>query len=74
MSNETMQMVPVRLLPERVAEIDAITEILGGNRSEFVRMAVDERLQRMAPLLVSLADARLRQAQAADAAVAEPAV
>lgn len=55
--NETMQMVPVRLLPQRVEEIDELVSILGGNRSEFVRLAVDERLARMRPLLATLASA-----------------
>lgn len=52
-----MQLVPVRLQPQAVEEMDALVAVLGGNRSEFIRMAVDERLVRMRPLMVTLADA-----------------
>ena len=49
--SDVMQMVPVRLAPQTVGQIDALVTVLGGNRSEFVRMAVEERLERMAPVL-----------------------
>lgn len=52
-----MQLVPVRLQPQAVEEIDELVALMGGNRSEFIRMAVDERLVRMRPLMVTLADA-----------------
>lgn len=54
--SDVMQMVPVRLAPQTVGQIDALVTVLGGNRSEFVRMAVDERLERMAPVLKLLAE------------------
>lgn len=57
MSSERLQLVPVRIPPEQVDEIDELVAVLGGNRSEFIRMAVDERLRRMRPLMVTLADA-----------------
>lgn len=57
-----MQLVPVRLQPQAVEEIDELVAVLGGNRSEFIRMAVDERLVRMRPLMLTLADAAAVQA------------
>lgn len=57
MSSENLQLVPVRIPPEQVDEIDGLVAVLGGNRSEFIRLAVAERLQRMRPLMVTLADA-----------------
>ena len=52
---EVMQLVPVRLMPEQVERVDYLVSLLGGNRSEFIRMAVEERLERMAPVLELLA-------------------
>ena len=57
MSSEAMQVVPVRMPSELVEEIDELVAVLGGNRSEFIRMASEERLRRMRPLMVTLADA-----------------
>lgn len=55
MSSDVMQMVPVRMPSELVDRIDGLVAVLGGNRSEFVRMAVEERLQRMAQVVEMLA-------------------
>lgn len=52
-----MQVVPVRMPPEQVVEIDGLVAVLGGNRSEFIRLAAEERLVRMRPLMLTLADA-----------------
>lgn len=49
-----MQLVPVRMQPDQVEKIDYLVSVLGGNRSEFIRMAVEERLERMAPVLALL--------------------
>lgn len=57
MSSDVMQVVPVRMPPEQVNEIDALVAMMGGNRSEFIRMATDERLARMRPLMATLAEA-----------------
>lgn len=54
MASDVMQMVPVRIQPDQVEKIDQMVAVLGGNRSEFIRMAVDERLARLAPVLVAL--------------------
>lgn len=58
MSSEVMQMVPVRMQPDQVEKIDYLVSVLGGNRSEFIRMAVEERLERMAPALALLETTR----------------
>lgn len=57
MSSDVMQVVPVRMPPGLVEEIDGLVAVLGGNRSEFIRMGAEERLQRMRPLMRTLADA-----------------
>ncbi len=57
MSNEAMQYVAVRMPSELVEEIDGLVSVLGGNRSEFIRLAADERIVKLRPLLVTLADA-----------------
>lgn len=54
MSNEVMQVVSVKLPPEQVERVDAVVSALGGNRSEFIRLAVDERLQRLMPAVMML--------------------
>ena len=54
MASDVMQLVPVRIQPDQVEKIDLMVAVLGGNRSEFIRMAVDERLARMAPVLALL--------------------
>lgn len=53
----TMQVVPVRMPSELVEEIDELVAVLGGNRSEFIRMGTEERVVRMRPLMRTLADA-----------------
>lgn len=50
MNSEAMQVVPVRMPSELVEEIDGLVAVLGGNRSEFIRMAAQERRDRMRPL------------------------
>lgn len=57
MSSEAMQVVPVRMPSELVEEIDGLVAVLGGNRSEFIRMGTEERVVRMRPLMRTLADA-----------------
>ena len=47
MAAETMEMVSIRLKPEQIEQIDQVVATLGGNRSDFVRLAVDDRLRRM---------------------------
>lgn len=51
MAAETMEMVSVRLKPEQLEEIDQVVGVLGGNRSDFVRMAVDDRLTKLRSLV-----------------------
>jgi len=51
MAAETMEMVSVRLKPEQIEEIDQVVGVLGGNRSDFVRMAVDDRLTKLRNLV-----------------------
>lgn len=53
MSNPT-EYVPVRLRQDQLAALDEAVKTLGGNRSEFVRMAVDERLQRLERIVTAL--------------------
>ena len=65
----TMQVVPVRMPSELVEEIDELVAVLGGNRSEFIRMGTEERLARLRPLMRTLADA----ADAADVLTPEAA-
>lgn len=48
MGNDVMQVVPVRMPRETVEQIDRMVELLGGSRSEFIRMGSEERLQRLA--------------------------
>lgn len=50
MAAETMEMVSIRLKPEQIEQIDQVVAKLGGNRSDFVRLAVDDRLRRLSPL------------------------
>ena len=57
MSSDVMQVVPIRMPSELVEEIDGLVAVLGGNRSEFIRMASEERLVRMRPLMRTLAEA-----------------
>lgn len=54
MSSEAMQVVPIRMPSELVEEIDGLVAVLGGNRSEFIRMGAEERLVKMRPLMVTL--------------------
>ena len=53
MANPT-EYVPVRLRQDQLAAMDEVVTKLGGSRSEFVRMAVDERLKSMARVLSAL--------------------
>lgn len=53
MTNPT-EYVPVRLRQDQLAAMDEALKALGGSRSEFVRMAVDERLKNMARVLSAL--------------------
>lgn len=51
MAVETLEMVSVRLKSEQIEEIDQVVGVLGGNRSDFVRMAVDDRLAKLRNLV-----------------------
>lgn len=51
MAAETMEMVSIRLKPEQIDQIDQVIAELGGNRSDFVRMAVDDRLNKLRTLV-----------------------
>lgn len=53
MTNPT-EYVPVRLRQDQLTAMDEALKALGGSRSEFVRMAVDERLKHMARVLSAL--------------------
>lgn len=53
MTNPT-EYVPVRLRQDQLAAMDEALKALGGSRSEFVRMAVDERLKNMERVLSAL--------------------
>lgn len=53
MTNPT-EYVPVRLRQDQLAAMDEAVKKLGGSRSEFVRMAVDERLRTVARALSAL--------------------
>lgn len=53
MTNPT-EYVPVRLRQEQLAAMDEALKKLGGSRSEFVRMAVDERLKHLTRALSAL--------------------
>lgn len=55
MAAETMEMVSVRLKPEQIEQIDRAIAQLGGNRSDFVRLSVDERLAKLR-VLVALSE------------------
>lgn len=51
MAAETMEMVSIRLKPEQIEQIDQVVATLGGNRSDFVRLAVDDRLNKLRTLV-----------------------
>ena len=51
MAAETMEMVSIRLKPEQIEQIDQVVAELGGNRSDFVRLAVDDRLAKLRTLV-----------------------
>lgn len=53
MTNPT-EYVPVRLRQDQLAAMDEALKALGGSRSEFVRMAVDERLKHVARAISAL--------------------
>lgn len=53
MTNPT-EYVPVRLRQDQLAAMDEVLKKLGGSRSEFVRMAVDERLKHIALAISAL--------------------
>lgn len=55
MTNPT-EYVPVRLRQDQLAAMDEALKKLGGSRSEFVRMAVDERLRTVARAIFALND------------------
>ena len=40
-------MIPIRMSAETIAEIDAVVDVLGGTKSEFIRRAAEERLAKM---------------------------
>lgn len=48
--DDNMIMVPVRMPPALLAAVDQTVAILGGNRSQFVRMAVSDRLDKLTSL------------------------
>lgn len=54
MTTNPTEYVPVRLRQDQLAAMDEALKALGGSRSEFVRMAVDDRLKHMARVLSAL--------------------
>ena len=53
MTNPT-EYVPVRLRQDQLVAMDKAVKVLGSSRSEFLRMAVDERLKRLEQVLSAL--------------------
>lgn len=53
MTNPT-EYVPVRLRQDQLVAMDRAVKALGSSRSEFVRMAVAERLQRLEQIVSAL--------------------
>lgn len=54
MTTNPTEYVPVRLRQDQLAAMDEALRKLGGSRSEFVRMAVDERLKYLTRALSAL--------------------
>lgn len=56
MPTKPTEYVPVRFRPDQLEQMDEVIAKIGGTRSDFVRIAVDERLGRMQKVLIALKD------------------